>query len=100
MDAPQAWHTVHASITQADAIGSLLVNADGLTCSNVGPHAAEPKIALEAKTNAVEHADAQGASQTEGNNLLAIFKAPPNLIDNDRLPQRCAPSYPPCKTKD
>jgi hypothetical protein len=36
-----------------------------LTCSNIGPHVAEPKIALEAKTSAVEHGGAQGVSPTE-----------------------------------
>jgi hypothetical protein len=34
-DAPQVRHTVHASITQADAIGGPMAKADTLTCSSV-----------------------------------------------------------------
>jgi hypothetical protein len=44
---PQVQHTVHASVMQADAIGSLLAN-----------HTAMLKNALEATTCAVEHTDA------------------------------------------
>jgi hypothetical protein len=40
---PQVRHTVHASVTQADAIGSPLANADGLTSSSVG----QPRIDVE-----------------------------------------------------
>jgi hypothetical protein len=42
-----------------------LAKADVLTCLNVSPHTMELKIALEAKTSAVEHAGAQGVSPAE-----------------------------------
>jgi hypothetical protein len=66
MDALQVWHIMHPSITQADAIGSPLAKANALTCLNVSPHTAELKIALEAKTSAVEHIDTHGAPPAEG----------------------------------
>jgi hypothetical protein len=65
-DDPQVRHTMHASVTQADAIGGPLTKADALTCLNDGLHAAEPEIALEAKTGAVEHTGSEGASPSRG----------------------------------
>jgi hypothetical protein len=65
-DAPQVWHIMHPSVTQADAISSPLAKADTLTCLNVSPHAAELKIALEAKTSVVEHIGTHGAPPAEG----------------------------------
>jgi hypothetical protein len=54
-DAPQVRHTVHTSVTQADAIGGPLAKADALTCSTSASHAATSMNALEAATCAVEH---------------------------------------------
>jgi hypothetical protein len=65
-DAPQVWHIMHPSVTQADAISGPLAKADTLTCSNVSPHTVESKITLEAKTSVVEHIGAHRAPPAEG----------------------------------
>jgi hypothetical protein len=41
------WHSVHASITQAGAIGSPLANADGLPGLNVTVHVAKSKCTVK-----------------------------------------------------
>jgi hypothetical protein len=60
------WHTVHANVTQADAIAGPLANADALASLNAGPHEAELKLALEGMTGAVEHMGAQGVCPSRG----------------------------------